>query len=100
MEPEIKIQMICGAQAASELKALNLLGPSGQFAERENLAGEATTWIAIATLAFNSLPRILDFIEKWRHVEEVKRVKIGNIEIVNPSEEDMKALRSRLKGKI
>jgi hypothetical protein len=99
MEPEFRIQMICGSEAARELKQLNLLGASAQFAERENLAGDAATWVAISTLAFNSLPRFLDFIEKWRHVEEVKRVKIGDIEIVNPSDEDMKALRSRLEGK-
>jgi hypothetical protein len=62
--------------------------------------GDVPTWAAIATLALNFLPRFLDFIEAWLRVEEVKRVKIGDIEISNPSDEDMKALRSKLKGEV
>jgi hypothetical protein len=92
----VKLVIDCDDQASQDLRAM--LGPDDrpQFIERRNLSGDAAAWIVIATLAVRGLPHILDFLIKWRELSRVKRIKIGEIEIENPSSADLVQLRTRL----
>jgi hypothetical protein len=60
-----------------------------RVAERRNLDGSEATWIVVATLALQALPQILTFISTRR----TTKIKVGNIEIENPTQEDLERLR-------
>jgi hypothetical protein len=61
--------------------------------ERRNLDGTAPLWITIATLSLQALPPLLNFLSSLRRPKLPTRIKIGDIEIENPTEEDMERLR-------
>jgi len=67
-----------------------------RYVQRRNLDGDAATWIVIATLASQAVPHVLKFLTDWRKDRKVGRIKIGDIEIENPTEEDLRMLRQRL----
>jgi hypothetical protein len=92
----IRLTIHCDERATEDLRSL--LGPDteSQFIERRNLSGEAATWIVIATLVAQGLPHVLEFLIKWRELGRVKRIRIGDVEIENPSEDDLARLRARL----
>jgi hypothetical protein len=78
----------------SELTSFD--GTFSRIVKKENLVGGGAEWVVVATLAIKMLPQILDalgrFVEKWR----VRSIKIGNIEIRNPSVSDIRDIRHRL----
>lgn len=92
----MQIEIACDDLAAQQLR--NVVEPDSgpRFIERNNLSGDAATWIVIATLAAQAVPHLLDFLVKWRELNRVRRIKIGDIEIENPSSEDVERLRERL----
>ena len=55
--------------------------------ERRNLDGDMASWIVIATLASQALPHILNFIKDYVTGNKVKRIKIGDFEVENPTSE-------------
>jgi hypothetical protein len=61
--------------------------------ERRNLDGSPATWMAIATLSLQALPHILNFIASRQRPKLPTKIKVGNIEIENPTEEDLDRLR-------
>ncbi|MGB7661619.1 MAG: hypothetical protein WBL67_02700 [Nitrososphaeraceae archaeon] len=64
-----------------------------KVSERRNLDGSPATWMAIATLSLQALPSILNFIASHRRPKLPTRIKVGDIEIENPTEEDVERLR-------
>ncbi|HEX6282393.1 MAG TPA: hypothetical protein VFZ67_09220 [Nitrososphaera sp.] len=64
-----------------------------KVSERRNLDGSAAVWIAIATLSVQALPHILSFITSRGRPKLPTRIKVGDIEIENPTEEDLDRLR-------
>ena len=86
----------CDERATEDLRPLLDSATTSQFIERRNLSGDAATLIVIATLAAHGLPHILEFLIKWRELGRVKRIRIDNVEIENPSEDDLVRLRARL----
>jgi len=71
-----------------------------QYLAKKSFDGDAATWIVIATLAAQALPHILKFLSDWRKEGSVTRIKIGDIEIENPSEKDLQILRQKLSRNI
>jgi len=49
--------------------------------------------MAIATLSLQALPQIINFIASLRKPKLPTKIKVGNIEIENPTEEDVERLR-------
>jgi hypothetical protein len=97
MDPrQVQLTIHCDRQATEELRSLFADVTGSQFIERRNLSGDAATWIVIATLAAQGLPHILEFLIKWRELGRVKRIRLDNVEIDNPSEDDLARLRARL----
>jgi hypothetical protein len=93
---QVHVTIHCDETATEDLRPLLDGATRSQFIERRNLSGDAATWIVIATLAAQGLPHILDFLIKWRELGRVKRIRIDNVEIENPSEDDLARLRARL----
>ena len=63
--------------------------------ERKNLDGSTATWIVVATLLNQALPHVLDFLKTYLPKKGVVKIKVGDIEIENPTEKDLEMLRKR-----
>ncbi|OUM00790.1 hypothetical protein [Variovorax sp. JS1663] len=66
--------------------------------KRSNLTGQEATWIVAATLAVQALPTVLNFVIKCIELGRVKRIKVGEIEIENPTRDDIERLREKIKS--
>jgi hypothetical protein len=62
-------------------------GSQSHLTERKNLDGDAASWIVIATLAGQVLPHVLDFIKDYLPSKQVKKLKVGDWEVENPTPE-------------
>ena len=62
-------------------------GSQSHLTERKNLDGSTAAWIVIATLAGQALPHVLGFIKDYLAAKQVKKIKIGNWEVDNPTPE-------------
>jgi len=62
-------------------------GSQSHLTERKNLDGDTAAWIVIATLAGQALPHILSFIKDYLAAKQVKKIKVGNWEVENPTPE-------------
>jgi hypothetical protein len=101
MAPDtLKVVIDCEGEAIDELRTALNAGHTAQFIERRNLSGDAATWIVVATLAVQSISPLLTFLAQWRGLTRVKRIKVGDIEIENPSEDDLALLRARMRAAI
>lgn len=58
-----------------------------QLTERRNLDGSAAAWIVIATLAAQTIPHVLGFVKDYVASRQVKKLKIGDWEVENPTPE-------------
>ena len=70
--------------------------------ERRNLDGNVADWILVASFAQAALPHVLGFIKEYLGMKQVRKIKVGDIEIENPTPEDIDRFRtlidSRVKG--
>ena len=96
----VKVVIDCEGEGLDELRTALGAAQAPQFIERRNLSGDAATWIVVATLAVQSISPLLTFLAQWRGLTRVKRIKVGDIEIENPSEEDLELLRARMRAAI
>jgi len=97
VNPErLKLAIDCDELATQELRSVFGAADQAQFIERRNLSGDAATWIVVATLTMQGLPHLLEFLIKWRELGRVKRIKINDIEIDNPSPEDLVRFRAQI----
>ena len=98
-----RLEIDCDELTRRELQQIlsPLLGGESEvrFIQRRNLDGDTATWIVLATLASQALPTLLTFLTNWRQQGSVKRIKIGDIEIENPTEKDLEILRERLRDR-
>jgi hypothetical protein len=90
----------CDELAVHDLRPVLDTAGQPQFIERRNLSGDAATWIVLATLTVQGLPHLLEFLIKWRELGRVKRIKIDNLEIENPSAEDLAQFRARIAARL
>ncbi len=102
MTDNIRFEVDCDEPTQLRLRGvlapLLVKEPDARYVKRRNLDGDAATWIVIATLASQALPHVLQFLTEWRKERSVKRIKVGDIEIDNPTEEDLQLLRQRYSG--
>jgi hypothetical protein len=70
---------------ASEIIRVGQNNP--QVFERKNLDGEAATWIVVTTLTVQALPHILTFIKDMARSNKITKIKIGDFEVENPTQE-------------
>lgn len=84
----------CTQEAAEAIHAAinSHQGAQSHVTERKNLAGETAAWIVIATVAGQVLPHILGVIKEYLSNNRVKKFVVGDIEIENPSPEDIERL--------
>jgi ABC-type sugar transport system ATPase subunit len=69
-------------------------GSQSQMSERRNLDGNVATWIVVANIALTALPHILTFIKDQLASRRVTHIKIGDLEIHNPSPDDLERFRA------
>ena len=62
-------------------------GSQSRLTERKNLDGSTAEWIMIATLIAQALPHVLGFVRDYLGAKQVKKIKVGNWEVENPTPE-------------
>lgn len=50
--------------------------------------------IVIANLAAQALPHVLGFVKDYLATKQVKKIKVGDLEIENPTPEDLQRFRA------
>lgn len=81
---------------AIRLRLEQILGHPVAISERSNLDGSAPTWVLAATIAVQAVPIILNFIKDYASAKRVKKIKVGDIEIENPDDALIEAMKKRL----
>jgi len=97
-QPESKI-MVSGDKEvinAIKLKFEQVSGNPVRIFERRNLDGSAPTWVLAATIAVQALPIMLNFIKDYATSKKVRRIKVGDMEIENPDDGLIEAMKKRL----
>jgi hypothetical protein len=74
-------------------------GSQSRVTERNNLDGDAAAWIVIATLAGQALPHVLDFIKNSVTAKQIKKIKIGDWEVENPTPEMIERFMARTQSR-
>jgi hypothetical protein len=84
----------CTQEAAEAILAVinSQQGTQSHVTERKNLAGETAAWIVVATIAGQVLPHVLGVVKEYLSNNRVKKFVVGDIEIENPSPEDIERL--------
>jgi type II secretory pathway predicted ATPase ExeA len=86
------------ATTAESLRAtiVTETGSEPSVLKRQNLAGDPVTWMVVAATAISTLPHILDAIGRLLEKMKVRSIKIGKVEIQNPTPTDVREMRRRL----
>src|SRR5690348_4130413 len=96
----LRLEIDCDDATQSELRPVldPLLSPAtpARYVGRRNLDGNTATWVVIATLAGQALPQVLNFLSQRLKPRAVTRIKIGDVEVENPTEKDMEIFRQTL----
>lgn len=89
------IAVTCESEDGASLvmSELTVLGTSAQTFKRENLDGNAVTWVVVAQTAIVTLPKILEALATVVASCRVRSLRIGDRELRNPTPEDIRALR-------
>ncbi len=91
----------CTKEAAESIQKEIDLQPGSQshLTERKNLDGNTAAWIVIATMAVQALPHILGFIKDYLATKQVKKIKMGDLEIENPAPQDIEHFRAAIRAR-
>jgi hypothetical protein len=92
----LRFEVEASGSDESDLRAAFSAAPRARFVERRNLSGADASWVVIATLASNLVAQTLPLLFQLAQRNRVKRIKIDNIEIENPTAEDLEMFRKRL----
>jgi len=79
---------------ASALRAaLGPAAPEGVHVfERKNLGGDAATWLVLASVLAPQIPAVLTFVLALVNRNRVGVLKVGDVEITNPTPEQVERL--------
>lgn len=79
---------------ASALRvALGQAAPDGVHVfERKNLGGDAPAWLVLASVLVPQIPAILASVRGLADRHRVTSIKVGDVEIVNPTPEQVERL--------
>jgi hypothetical protein len=85
------------ADTASAVQShIDSLSPgAATLSERRDFDGSEPTWIVIAQLSAQVLPAVLTFIASLRGPRLPRKLKIGEVEIENPTERDIELALAR-----
>lgn len=73
--------------------ALGPAAPEGVHVfERKNLGGDAAAWLVVASLLIPQIPAVLTFVQGLVDRDRVRSIKVGDVEIVNPTPEQVEQL--------
>jgi hypothetical protein len=72
-------------------------GSESEMTGRRNLDGSAAAWIVVATLSVQALPQVLTFLKDLLQMHKIKTIKVGDIEIENPTAQLVEELSSRMR---
>lgn len=59
---------------------------------RKNLGGDAATWLVLASVLAPQIPAVLAFVRELADRKRVSSIKVGDVEIVNPTPEQVEQL--------
>ncbi len=79
--------------AASLLPVLEQHGAVHHSSAKRNIDGETATWIVAATLSGQALPHVLTFLSGVVGNGRVKKIKVGDWEVENPTKRDLELFR-------
>lgn len=60
--------------------------------ERKNLGGDAAAWLVLASLLAPQIPAVLTFVRGLADRNRISSIKVGDVEIVNPTAEQVERL--------
>jgi hypothetical protein len=99
-DPSMRMSMSCGVETKSAFEDFAASHKDDIDAMRsvrpQNLDGNTAAWVVIATLGAQVIPYFLTFLSDELKRHRVERVKIGDVEIEHPSQEDLRLLRQML----
>jgi hypothetical protein len=91
----LRIEVEVSGIDGSNLRAAFAADPRARFVERRNLSGADASWVVIATLAVNHIAQALPHLVQMSMRNRVKRIRVGDVEIENPTPEDLELLLLR-----
>ena len=74
-------------------------GSQTSVTSRRNLDGNTAAWIVVASLAVQALPTVLAFVKDSLASKKVKKIKVGDVEIENPTPEQVESLLKEHRSK-
>ena len=89
-------------EAAEAIRNLIDAQPNTQshLTERKNLDGSAAVWILVGGIAREALPHLFGLIKDYLAAKQVKKIKVGDIEIENPTPEDIERFRAMINSRL
>jgi|GEM_PF-5144164 len=103
METTSETIVISGTKEATEAIRKEIDAQPGSktsLTSRKNLDGNVAAWIVIANLAAQALPHILGFIKDSLGMRQVKKIKWRDMEIENPTPEDVQRFRALIEANL
>ena len=65
-----------------------------RVAEKQNLDGSPAGWLVLAVVTIRTLPAILDAVGRLIQLRGVKSIRIGEVEMENPTRADVDDLKN------
>lgn len=83
------ITINCNKEASEAIRNVIDAQPGSQshVTQRRNLDGDTAAWIVIASLASQTLPHVLGFVKDYLATKQIKKIKVGDWEVENPTPE-------------
>lgn len=101
MSPKLSLLIYCGdEQTASVIHQSLPAELAGDIAltSRRALDGDMATWMLIGTLATTNLKVVLNSILTLVQLRQVRSIKVGEVEVHNPSRADVERLLTHIEG--
>jgi len=101
MEQADKIIVVQGTRQAMEAirKTIDAQrGGESVLTERKDIDGDTAAWILVANLTAQAIPHVLSFIKAYVAMRHVKKIKVGDLQIENPTEQDLEIFRKRIRS--
>lgn len=93
---EVIISSKSGILNTENSEAITGISEKSEEFKASNLDGSEATWILIVTLISQNIPALLKFIKDTRNSSGVKSIKVGDVEIENPTDEMIDSLMKRI----
>jgi hypothetical protein len=75
-------------------------GAESVMSERKNYDGSVAEWIAIGNLTISALTFVLAVVKEVVASKKVKKIRVGDVEIENPSTADIELLRTSIQARL